>query len=466
MGYTRLLTFLYRKFTPEELDTGNHQHQRENDTVQHLVLAIDANYLIYTCIRLDTVKNASGDDEMIENLTEGIVKKLVELIKHHAQFLKNLKILTVYVAFDGESPKMKSKCQEKRRENHESQHDLSDELKHLLKNLNAKGKKMSCAMDLLREKLKSGEHFLERFECSDRVSMSGFFKLSTIKMKIFLSDHRLPGEGEIKLLNYVMEDLLPPESSTTYNRCLQLVSVDTDVLVSACIKYSKLANIYKIVRVRIAYGPYGMPNFCVSDIFKIMKIDERNSKMFEPWFIAFILVGNDYLPTVISLERMLNSRDKMTLFEDIVKSFYELVTERRGNFQLERDLIYYMYMLIRAFQLENLISISQKVLDMNDVLLTKEGLEMYVVNYLTIVKFVMEYTRSEDGLMTIDIPNFNFCNMSLLRNAFLYSIKNKIFTLQDLENIWFNKTVPPQRKFFDRPTLEFHEYEIPIYHVE
>jgi hypothetical protein len=282
MGFKYLLTYLYKNFhtKPVAGKTGG----------SLFISAIDGNYLIYDIILKMNLTT-------IRQIAQYFVERCFQQTRRVHRLMGKHKEMLQIIVIDGKAPKMKQRTQELRR-----QTGTGSEIRQLL----SSKKMMHEFQSQVAEFIAEGE-------------------IDTI-----FDSSISPGEGEHKVLKHVLTQHCAKNSSICF------FSGDSDMIVLCLANLGLFAS--NQVWVQIMYARYNCPIFDIRDL-NVQLLKRYNVDSFIPVFTSWLLIGNDFLPPLLSFS---NPRQQSTVeaatqntcqtFETQCKFAFNLLARKKIDF--------------------------------------------------------------------------------------------------------------------------------------
>ncbi len=289
-------------------------------------LMLDANCLLHPCVAHILGKYAKGEITLETN--KSIRIQLEDLIWERIRFsiddmITRLNPEYVYIAIDGVAPMGKILQQRQRRykylfdkkikltdEFFNSCEEFDKEIEYITKDGLAIPSKPISSIELT-----PGTDYMERIH----ISMINYLEqLSKSNIKCIYSSYHEPGEGEHKILQYIKKNI---DSSDT----IIIYGLDADLLFLS-LATGETYNLYVMREQQIFnnteldFDDYIDYNYV--EIAQLHKMIQNLNINTNDFIIICYLVGNDFLPALLTTDIKKGGMDKILAAYDTVKKIY------------------------------------------------------------------------------------------------------------------------------------------------
>jgi 5'-3' exonuclease len=289
-------------------------------------LMLDTNCLLHPCVAHILEKYGKGEITLESN--KSIRMQLEELIWERIRFsiddmITRLNPEYVYIAIDGVAPMGKILQQRQRRykylfdkkikftdEFFNNCYEFDKEIEYITKDgLSVPSKPISSI------ELTPGTDYMERIH----ISMIKYLEqLSKTNIKCIYSSYHEPGEGEHKILQYIKKNIDPTETIIIYG-------LDADLLFLS-LATGETYNLYVMREQQIFnnteldFDDYIDYNYV--EIAQLHKMIQNLNINTNDFIIICYLVGNDFLPGLLTTDIKKGGMDKILTAYDTVKKIY------------------------------------------------------------------------------------------------------------------------------------------------
>jgi 5'-3' exonuclease len=289
-------------------------------------LMLDTNCLLHPCVAHILEKYSKGEITLETN--KSIRMQLEDLIWERIRFsiddmITRLNPECVYIAIDGVAPMGKILQQRQRRYKYlfdkkikftdkffDNCYDFDKEIEYITKDgLSIPSKPISSI------ELTPGTDYMERIH----ISMIKYLEqLSKSNIKCIYSSYHEPGEGEHKILQYIKKNIDPSDTIIIYG-------LDADLLFLS-LATGETYNLYVMREQQIFnnteldFDDYIDYNYV--EIAELHKMIQKLNINTNDFIIICYLVGNDFLPGLLTTDIKKGGMDKILTAYDTVKKIY------------------------------------------------------------------------------------------------------------------------------------------------
>ncbi|XP_065219617.1 5'-3' exoribonuclease 1 isoform X2 [Planococcus citri] len=279
----------------------------ESDIPEFDNLYLDMNGIIHNC------SHPNDYDPHFRITEEKIFKDIFHYIEVLFRIIRPQKLF--FMAIDGVAPRAKMNQQRGRR--FRSAKEAADREKEVMK----KGEKLPEADRFDSNCITPGTPFMARLQAQLRYFVTS--KMSTDKMwqkvKVILSGHECPGEGEHKIMDYIRYLRAQPDHDPNTRHCLYGLDADL-IMLGLCSHEPHFA----LLREEVKFGSRNQSKKIVapedtkffllhlslmreylemefSDVKATLPFDFNLESIIDDWVLMGFLVGNDFIPNLPEL---------------------------------------------------------------------------------------------------------------------------------------------------------------------
>jgi 5'-3' exonuclease len=291
-------------------------------------LMLDTNCLLHPCVAhvLDKYKNK----QIVLKSNKSIRKQLEELIWERIKFtiddmISRLNPDIIYIAIDGVAPMGKILQQRQRRYKYlfdkkikliedevmEELDNVDEEIEEINKDgINISSKPVSSI------ELTPGTDYMERIHEQIILYLK---ELKETKLKCIYSSYHEPGEGEHKILQYIKNYVKPEETVVIYGLDADLLFLSLATGENYDLYVMREKQIFN--NTDLDFDEYNDYNYVeIAELHKMIKKLEINTNDF---IIICYLIGNDFLPGLLTTDIKKGGLDKILSAYETVKNIYK-----------------------------------------------------------------------------------------------------------------------------------------------
>lgn len=391
----------------------------ENISIKCKYLMLDTNCLLHPCVNNVLTKYKEGELHIDESrdLRPQLEEKIWELIENYINdMIEKVNPEVLYVAIDGVAPIGKILQQRQRRYRYlfDRTMKISNEEKIQETKFNVKSNGvLEPEIPISSIELTPGTDYMERIhKCMERF----MGKLANRGIKYIYSSYHEEGEGEHKLLQYIRKNISKDDGIIIYGLDADLLFLSLGIGISHNVFIMREQQVFNNKEVDLD----DYPDYNYVEIQELHKLI-GNLNISTPDFIVLCyLIGNDFLPSMLTLDVKKGGIDKIIrAFQNVISNFniplkdeQGMITDKlvviteKGDYDLNHDFMFELMKELAWTEKYIWKNINRDVI-LNQRELDQEELELKIAAKAeekrdTMLKFILGVSDNTNGLEKIE----------------------------------------------------------------
>ncbi len=394
----------------------------ENIPIKCKYLMLDTNCLLHPCVNNVLTKYKEGalhlDDT--KELRPQLEEQIWELIENYINdMIEKVKPEVLYVAIDGVAPIGKILQQRQRRYRYLFDRTMKvsneEQIQETKFNVKSNGI-LEPEIPISSIELTPGTDYMERIHQSMEKYMG---KLGNRGIKYIYSSYHEEGEGEHKLLQYIRKNISKDDGVIIYGLDADLLFLSLGIGVSHNVFIMREQQVFNNKEVDLD----DYPDYNYVEIQELHKLIQHLEISTPDFIVLCYLIGNDFLPSMLTLDVKKGGIDKVIrAFQNVVSNFdiqlrdeQGVITDKlvviteNGDYDLNHDFMFELMKELTWTEKHIWKNINRDVI-MNQRELDQEELELKIAAKAeekrdTMLKFILGMSDSTNGLEKIEFSS-------------------------------------------------------------
>lgn len=391
----------------------------ENIPVKCKYLMLDTNCLLHPCVNnvLTKYKEGSLHLDETQELRPQLEEKIWELIENYINdMIEKVKPEVLYVAIDGVAPIGKILQQRQRRYRYLFDRTMKisneEKIQETKFNLKSNGV-LEPEIPISSIELTPGTDYMERIHKCMEKYMS---KLGNRGIKYIYSSYHEEGEGEHKLLQYIRKNISKDDGVIIYGLDADLLFLSLGIGISHNVFIMREQQVFNNKEVDLD----DYPDYNYVEIQELHKLIQHLEISTPDFIVLCYLIGNDFLPSMLTLDVKKGGIDKIIrAFQNVISNFripmtdeHGVITDKlvmiteKGDYDLNHDFMFELMKELSWTEKHIWKNINRDVI-LNQRELDQEELELKIAAKAeekrdTMLKFILGMSDSTGGLEKIE----------------------------------------------------------------